>query len=484
MTVALGGTDKAEFQVTADGCGKQTLPVGNGNCQITVRFAPVGLGAKSASLTVSASPGGTAVAQLSGTGITQGTVTITPDTKDFGSVQQMMPGGSQIFSVQNTGQATTGALTTTLAGDDSPNFSIAANSCNGHMLMTGDSCSVTVQFAPVTTGTQAGELDGRGAIGETGVAQLSGLSLANASITIDPTTKSFNQVTVNQSASASFVVTNLGGVATAVPTVAVAGVTSADAGQFAIPTGSNGCTAAIAAGDGCMITVRFTPTATGVKNGTLTVTAGTGAMSTATLTGTGIAPGKLSISPLNQDFGSLLQGSKGTTPVNFTVTNTGASPTGTLQASIVGSTEFQIMADTCSQKTLGVPGSCTVDVIFAPTAAAPSGTLQIVAMTPADSTSAGLTGTGLARGEADDHADVGLVHRHRGQPDQSTDCVVHDSQHGRRFSRHGHRVDGDYLGDQPSGLRSCDQPQQLHRRAGGRSALHSGGLVRSQVSRQ
>src|SRR4051812_42519976 len=70
MTVALGGTDKAEFQVTADGCGKQTLAVGTGSCQITVRFAPTGLGAKSASLTVSASPGGTAVAQLSGTGIT------------------------------------------------------------------------------------------------------------------------------------------------------------------------------------------------------------------------------------------------------------------------------------------------------------------------------------------------------------------------------------------------------------------------------
>ena len=113
------------------------------------------------------------------------------------------------------------------------------------------------------------------------------------------------------------------------------------------------------------------------------------------MTGVGIAPGKLSISPLNQDFGPLAQGAKGTAVV-FTVTNTGASPTGTLQASIVGSTEFQLMADNCSTKTLGVPGSCTVSVVFAPTTAAPSGTLQIVATTPADSASAGLSGTGLA----------------------------------------------------------------------------------------
>ena len=394
MSVALGGTDKGEFQVTADGCSKQTLAVGTTSCQITVRFAPTGLGAKSASLTASASPGGMAVAQLSGTGITQGTLTITPSTKDFGMVQQMMLGATQIFSVQNTGQATTGVLTTTLAGADSPNYSTLANNCNGHTLMAGDICSVTIQFSPVTPGNKLVSLSVTGATGESGVSQLSGLSLGNATMAIDPATKSFNQVTVNQLATASFVVTNQGGVATAVPTVSVAGATAADAGQFSIPTGSNKCTAAIMPNTSCTISVQFVPTTTGTKNGTLTVTAGA-ATATATLTGIGIAPGKLSISPLNQDFGQVAQGSKGTA-VTFTVTNTGASPTGTLQATVVGSTEFQIMADNCSAKTLGVPGSCTVSVVFAPATAAPSGTLQITATNPADSTSAGLSGTGLA----------------------------------------------------------------------------------------
>lgn len=396
ISVALGGTDKGEFQVTADGCGKQTLAVGTTSCQITVRFAPTGLGAKSASLTVSASPGGMAVAQLSGTGITQGTLAITPSTKDFGMVQQMMLGATQIFSIQNTGQATTGVLSTMLSGADGPNYSTLANNCNGHTLMAGDVCSVTIQFAPVTPGNKLVSLSITGANGESGVAQLSGVSLGNATLTIDPTSKSFNQVTVNQPATASFVVTNQGGVATAVPTVSIAGATAADAGQFTIPTGSNKCTAAIMPGSSCTVSVQFLPTSTGTKNGTLTVTAGA-ATATATLTGIGIAPGKLSISPLNQDFGPLAQGAKGTAVV-FTVTNTGASVTGTLQASIVGSTEFQIVttADTCSTKTLGVPGSCTVSLIFAPTTAAPSGTLQIVATNPADSTSAGLSGTGLA----------------------------------------------------------------------------------------
>ena len=269
MSVALGGTDKGEFQVTADGCGKQTLAVGSTSCQITVRFAPTGLGAKSASLTVSASPGGMAVAQLSGTGITQGTLTITPSTKDFGMVQQTMLGATQIFSIQNTGQATTGVLTTMLAGADAPNYSTLANNCNGHTLLAGDVCSVTIQFAPVTPGNKLVSLSITGANGESGVAQLSGLSLGNATLAIDPTSKSFNQVTVNQPATASFVVTNQGGVATAMPAVVVAGATTADAGQFSIPTGSNKCTAAIMPNSSCTISVQFMPTATGTKNGTL-----------------------------------------------------------------------------------------------------------------------------------------------------------------------------------------------------------------------
>ncbi len=102
VMVTLGGTDKAEFQVTADGCTAQVLPA-TGSCQITVRFAPVSLGAKSASLTVAATTGGSAVAQLSGTGITQGTLALSPDTHDFGSIQQMTAGASQAFMVKNTG---------------------------------------------------------------------------------------------------------------------------------------------------------------------------------------------------------------------------------------------------------------------------------------------------------------------------------------------------------------------------------------------
>lgn len=395
LSVVLGGVDKAEFQVTADGCSGQILN-GGGNCALTVRFAPTGVGPKSASVTVSAGTAGSAVAQLSGTSITQGTLAITPGTRVFDAVQQMTPGATQVFTVKNNGLATTGLLATTLVGGDNSNFSIAANACDGHTLAASLTCEVTVQFAPVTPGSKLITLSVAGAPGEVGVAQLSGTSLASPSITINPVSKQFNGVTVNQNVSGSFMISNPGGVATGTPSVAVAGATAADTGQFSIPAGANGCTAGIIAGGSCMISVRFAPTATGVKNGTLTVSANPGTSATATLTGTGVAPGKLSVSPLSQDFGSVPQMSRGATAVTFSVMNSGASPTGTLQASVVGSTEFLITQDNCSKMVLTPLGNCTVDVVFAPTTASPSGSLQILATNPADSASAGLTGTGLA----------------------------------------------------------------------------------------
>ena len=47
-------------------------------CQITARFVPTSLGNKSVSLQVSADPGGSAVAQLSGSSVTKSLVVLTP----------------------------------------------------------------------------------------------------------------------------------------------------------------------------------------------------------------------------------------------------------------------------------------------------------------------------------------------------------------------------------------------------------------------
>lgn len=67
---ALGGTDPTQFSIVAatDTCTGTSLPVA-GSCSISVVFAPTTAGAKSASLTLTATPGGTATATVSGTGL-------------------------------------------------------------------------------------------------------------------------------------------------------------------------------------------------------------------------------------------------------------------------------------------------------------------------------------------------------------------------------------------------------------------------------
>lgn len=391
VSASLSGTDAAQFAITADGCTGQALAASR-TCQITVRFSPTEAGAKSASLIVSGDPGGAAVAQLSGTGITPSALGIAPGAQDFGSVQEKVAGVSKDFLVQNAGQAATGTLAVSLTGANGADFSITANTCANQVLNANATCTVTVQFAPATAGSKLANLSITGTPGGTAVAQLSGESLASAGLGITPGSKAYNSVTVGLNASATLTVTNTGGVPTGVPSLAIDGT---DATQFAIPTGGNGCTAALPAGGSCTVTVRFAPTTTGLKTGTLTVSANPGGSAAASLTGTGVAAGLLGVSPNNEVFGSILQGTSGA-PVTFTVTNSGGSATGALATTIVGTTDFHIVTNGCAAVTLSPAGTCALTVAFGPASAgAKSGTLQVTA-NPGGTATASLTGTGLA----------------------------------------------------------------------------------------
>jgi hypothetical protein len=58
---------------------------------------------------------------------------------------------SQVFTLANTGGSASGRLTVTMAG--SAWFTIAADACTGASLKPGQSCAVTVQFAPTIEAT-------------------------------------------------------------------------------------------------------------------------------------------------------------------------------------------------------------------------------------------------------------------------------------------------------------------------------------------
>src|SRR3954470_8016635 len=116
-------------------------------------------------------------------------------------------------------------------------------------------------------------------------------------LTLAPSTLAFgSQTTQTTSAPRTVTLTNAGGSPVAITDIEA----SDDFGQ------ANNCPASLAAGAACTMTVTFTPSATGVRAGTVVVsTDAAGAGHTVALSGTGLAPGTY----LSDDFesGSLSQ---------------------------------------------------------------------------------------------------------------------------------------------------------------------------------
>ena len=112
-------------------------------------------------------------------------------------------------------------------------------------------------------------------------------------VTLSSSSMAFgNQTTGTASGAKSTTLTNTGGSSLAIASIAVSGANSPDFTQ------SNNCGASIAPSGSCTINVVFTPSATGARSATVTITDNAaGNPHTISLTGTGVAAGSLSVSP-------------------------------------------------------------------------------------------------------------------------------------------------------------------------------------------
>jgi hypothetical protein len=208
------------------------------------------------------------------------------------------------------------------------------------------------------------------------------LKTTTASATIAPVTLTFaSQAVGTASAAESLTIRNTGQMAL---TLGGATVTSSD---FAL---NNQCPPSLATGASCAISIVFAPTATGQRTAAVTIAANVqGGVLTANLQGTGTQGGTIVLTPLRLDFGSVRIGQ--TSSVQYvTVANTGTKAAGLKPLSISG--PFSISANTCGSS-LAVNTSCTVGVVFSPTASgAASGSL--VATDDAGTQTALLSGDG------------------------------------------------------------------------------------------
>jgi hypothetical protein len=371
------------FAIASDSC-PATLAVGS-TCSITVTFTPAQLTAYAGTLTLPYNNGLTLSDALSGTGATAGFLNLGMQSLIFPVTAEGTTTAPQTVSVVNDG----GTAATINSISASGSFVVTENSCPAapQTLAAGAACSVTLTFTPPGTATYAGTLTLTGAFSNSPLGlPLSDQGALPANGTFSPAGLAFPDTAEGSASSAQTItLTSSGGVAL------VLGTPSVTSGyQIA----SDSCPASLATGSTCTLSVLFHPGVVGAVPGTLIQPANvTGGALTAALSGNGLVPGVLMLSPLSLGFSSQVTGSRSAAQA-VTVSNTGGAPIALGTVSVTG--DFAIAGSNCPLS-LAASASCVVSVTFAPTAVgARAG--QLTVPTTAGSAVVTLDGTGLAPG--------------------------------------------------------------------------------------
>ncbi len=263
------------------------------------------------------------------------------------------------------------------------------NTC-GSSVAAGQSCTISVTFAPTAPGPSAGTLSiadsGSNSPQNVAITGVGSPASGSGGVSLSPTQISFgNQVTGTTSAPSNVTLTNNG-----TGTLHIAGI------QIAAPFAqTNTCGASLTAGQSCTIAVTFAPTAVGPSTGNLTITDdAAGSPQTVPLSGAGVAPpppsGGATLTPAQYAFPNQTVGTVSAN-ANFTLTNT--------QAAALNIASIQVGAPFAETNNCGASvaagQSCTIAVTFAPINAGPANATLTVNDDAASSPQiAALTGTG------------------------------------------------------------------------------------------
>jgi copper(I)-binding protein len=205
----------------------------------------------------------------------------------------------------------------------------------------------------------------------------------------------FGPVVVGQSSSVtSFTITNNGQQQSGVLTV-----TSSNLAEFAVQTGASGdCvsgTTMLAGNASCTVRTIFTPSTAGARSGMFTFSATPGGNGSVSVSGAGITPGSLTASASVVPFGNVPLGSSSSVG-SFTITNNGQQASGLLAvASSSGLFVIQTGANGDCGSSLAGNDSCTVRIVFTPTAVGGSSETITFSGTPGGSGSVSVTGSGV-----------------------------------------------------------------------------------------
>jgi trimeric autotransporter adhesin len=399
-------TSEPPFLSTSS-CGTALAP--NASCSVTLTYAPIYEALANAGATprndtgtlvvesdavsspdmlglsgiavpvVSSNPTSSAV--LSALQVSQGSLT-------FGNTQVGNVSAAQVVTLTNMG-TTTVDIQTAVASTDFVSTGTCAT------LLPGAACSLSVTFTP-TTASASSVRSGTVEILSDASTSLEFISLMGVStpsaLTLNPAALDFGTVDVGSHGTLSVTVTDTAAIPVTFLGLATSGDYSVDAGTCP----ANGST--LAAGSSCVLTVRFTPSGTGTRTGTLSLSNDASQLPlTVSLTGNAVAA-QLTVTPGALAFGSIDVGFPAM--LTLTLLNTGsASVTGIGNVvSGVNAGDFAVTAP-CSAKSLAPNQGCTETVTFTPIAnGARSATLTIASSDPKGPAVIALTGRGVNAG--------------------------------------------------------------------------------------
>jgi hypothetical protein len=369
------------FVLSSNSCG--TTLAANSSCQVTIAFAPVQAGAATGVLTFVDSAG-THTVQLSGTGAAAATDTLSATSIAFPATASGQISATKSVTISNNGDLPL-HITSISA---SASFQQSSNCMTG--VAAHSDCTIDIAFAPTQEGTVTGSLTVVDELG-TKTVSLSGAGVTPGVLTVNPFSLSFSthQPGVS-SAPQTVIITNTGGASIANIGFQITGIAAASYSLV-----STTCGALLQSGEQCVVSIAFTPSATGPIAAVLAISSSTAGVAAAQvqLNGSGLLGSGIVVTPSILTFTNTVGVGHASGAQIVTITNSTGYPIDGVAFAIAG--PFSIGTNNCTGS-LAPGGKCTVGILFQPfTTGAATGSLTVnssLVSTPATTI---LSGTGF-----------------------------------------------------------------------------------------
>ena len=367
-SVAVSGTNSSSFNEVS-GCGI-SLPAGS-NCTIAVTFTPTAAGSQTATLTITDNAnnttGSTQTVNLSGTGVAVPLATAAPTSLTFASQNVGTTSAAQNVTLTNSGTGPLTIASVALSGANPGDFG-SASGC-GSTLAAGANCTIAVTFTPTAAGSRAATLtitdNANNTAGSTQTVALSGTGVAVPQAGVAPGSLTFAAQSIGTSSAPQNITLSNGG--TGPLTITGIALSSGNVADF---SSTNNCPTSLAANSGCTIAVTFTPTASGSRGASITITDNannvTGSTQVVSLAATGVAVPLASAAPNSLTYANQVVGTTSAAQ-NVTLMNAGSGPLSIASIAISGTNATSFGETNGCGISLPAGTSCTIAVTFDPT---------------------------------------------------------------------------------------------------------------------